>query len=206
MTDKEKIRAEIERLKSIADYQLDNCKVDKSAWIQQAEVCKKLLSFINFMNSGVDYDKLDIMLDDALAKETKESWNERLGKEEHVSKDFEMALAEMVDKAQKCVVEPWVVAAQWKDELIGLAKSEEPVSEDLEEAANDYSIYDAKIEAFKDGAQWQKEQMMSKAIDALVHTFDNGYIRVGTQLLANNKYGLKVGDKVKVIIIKDSHE
>ena len=49
MTDKEKIKAEIERLKSIADYQLDNCKVDKSAWSQQAEVCKKLLSFINSM-------------------------------------------------------------------------------------------------------------------------------------------------------------
>lgn len=49
MADKEKIKAEIERLKSIADYQLDNCKVDKSAWSQQAEVCKKLLSFINSM-------------------------------------------------------------------------------------------------------------------------------------------------------------
>lgn len=42
----EQIRSEIERLKAIADYQLDNCKVDKSAWRQQAEVCKKLLSFI----------------------------------------------------------------------------------------------------------------------------------------------------------------
>ena len=50
-------------------------------------------------------------------------------KEEPVNKDFEMALAEMIDKAQKCVVEPLVVAAQWKDELIKLAKSEEPVSE-----------------------------------------------------------------------------
>ena len=49
--------------------------------------------------------------------------------EEPVSKDFEMALAEMVDKAQRCVVEPWVIAAQWKEELIKLAKSEEPVSE-----------------------------------------------------------------------------
>ena len=47
MTEKEKIRAEVERLKSIADYQLDNCKVDRSAWSQQAEVCKRLLSFID---------------------------------------------------------------------------------------------------------------------------------------------------------------
>jgi uncharacterized protein YbaR (Trm112 family) len=49
--------------------------------------------------------------------------------EEHVSDDFEMALTEMIDKAQKCVVEPIVVAQQWKDYLVELAKSEEPVSE-----------------------------------------------------------------------------
>ena len=50
--------------------------------------------------------------------------------EEPVSNDFEMALAEMINKAQTSVVEPLVVAAQWKDELIKLAKSEEPVSEE----------------------------------------------------------------------------
>ena len=50
--------------------------------------------------------------------------------EEHVSDDFEMALTEMIDKAQKCVVEPIVVAQQWKDYLVELAKSEEPVSEE----------------------------------------------------------------------------
>ena len=92
---------------------------------------------------------------------------------------------------------------------------EEPVSEDLNEAADNYykevECYPPTLpqycthikDAVKYGAKWQKEQMMSKAIDALVHTFDNGYIRVGTQLLANNKYGLKVGDKVKVIIVKE---
>ena len=47
MNDKEKIKVEIERLKAIADYQLENCKVDKSAWSQQVEVCEKLLSFID---------------------------------------------------------------------------------------------------------------------------------------------------------------
>ena len=50
--------------------------------------------------------------------------------EEHVSDDFEMALTEMIDKAQKCVVEPIVVAQQWKDYLVELAKSEEPVIEE----------------------------------------------------------------------------
>lgn len=56
---------------------------------------------------------------------------------EPVSKNFEMALAEMIDKAQKCVVEPWVVAAQWKDELIELAKSEEPISKLWHDAYNE---------------------------------------------------------------------
>lgn len=98
---------------------------------------------------------------------------------------------------------------------------EESISDDLEEAAQKYakSEYDRKnpatlpdrcigcyapiMYAFRNGAKWQKEQMMSKAINALVHTFDNGYIRVGTQLLESNEYGLKVGDNVKVIIIKE---
>ena len=48
---------------------------------------------------------------------------------EPVNKDFELALAEMIDKAQKCVVEPLVLASQWKDYLIELSKSEEPVTD-----------------------------------------------------------------------------
>ena len=58
-----------------------------------------------------------------------EHFDEMLG-EEPVNNDFEMALAEMIDKAQTSVVEPLVIAAQWKDELIKLAKSEEPVSKE----------------------------------------------------------------------------
>lgn len=51
---------------------------------------------------------------------------------------------------------------------------EEPVSEDLEEAAKRYAtegdeisglhIVDEEVEAFKAGAEWQKEQMMTKLI------------------------------------------
>ena len=96
--------------------------------------------------------------------------------EESVNKDFEMALAEMIDKAQKCVVEPLVVAEQWKDELIKIAKCEEPVSEDFEEAlAREWQGYNdrgaATVDALEDntqelafakgfyrGAKWQKEQ------------------------------------------------
>ena len=87
---------------------------------------------------------------------------------------------------------------------------EEPVSEDLEKEIEQYeesfrhkSTQMGYKETARHFAQWQKEQMMSEAIDALVHTFDNGYVRVGTQLLDNNKYGLKVGEKFKVIIVKE---
>ena len=61
-----------------------------------------------------------------------EHYWEMLGEEpqEHVSDDFEKALTEMIANAQKCVVEPIVVAQQWKDYLVHLAKSEEPVSEE----------------------------------------------------------------------------
>ena len=41
---------------------------------------------------------------------------------------FETALAEMADKAQKNVIEPWVIAAQWKDTLASLALKEVPVN------------------------------------------------------------------------------
>ena len=94
--------------------------------------------------------------------------------EESVSDDFEMALAEMIDKAQTSVVEPWVIAAQWKDELIKLAKSEEPVSEDLEKEMDFYfmkmqvheneNIFET---SFKDIARhfvnWQKNHLWKPA-------------------------------------------
>ena len=108
MTDKEKIREKVEKLKS--QLLRGAC----SSQIAMETICKEEA-----------YNEVLAILDSL--------------QEESVSKDFEMALAEMVAKAQKCVVEPWVVAAQWKEELIKLAKSEEPVSEELEKAAKDFS-------------------------------------------------------------------
>ena len=89
--------------------------------------------------------------------------------EEPVSDDFEMALAEMIDKAQTSVVEPWVVAAQWKDELIKLAKSEEPVSKDLGEYINELSKQFPEVSFAKLSriavrvANWQKENLWKPA-------------------------------------------
>lgn len=72
---------------------------------------------------------------------------------EPVSKDFEMALAEMVAKAQICVVEPWAVAAQWKDELIKLAKSEEPVNRTPADVESAMQEVEEKSRAFTEAHQ-----------------------------------------------------
>jgi len=80
------------------------------------------------------------------------------------SDDFTKALAECIHQAQGNVINPMVLAETWKDELIKLAKSEEPVSEDLEEASLEYwkhqldSGEDTLRDAFKAGAEWQEHK------------------------------------------------
>ena len=83
---------------------------------------------------------------------------------------------------------------------------EEPVSEELEEAAdnalsnvlNTHEIVNVKscLEMFRLGAKWQKEQMMAKAIDAKL--LESHLIRQ-----KGVTHPLHVGDKVKVIVIKE---
>lgn len=88
-------------------------------------------------------------------------------------------------------------------------KSREPVSEDLKEAVNAYIGYAPEVDecsstygkrqAFKAGAQWQKEQMMAKAVDGKV--IANG---MGNPILHLWDKGRHLIDKkVKVIIIKE---
>ena len=130
--------------------------------------------------------------------------------EEPVSKGFETALAEMIDKAQKCVVEPWVVAAQWKDYLIELAKSEEPVSDDLGEYINELSKQFPEVSFAKLSriavrvAQWQKQQMVAKAIDGyVIEDVGNGDFVLSADYLPKS-VGLKDQQSVKVIVIKEN--
>jgi hypothetical protein len=51
--------------------------------------------------------------------------------------NFTKALAECINQAQCAVVDPMAHAEIWKDELIKLAQSEEPVSEDLEKVVEE---------------------------------------------------------------------
>jgi hypothetical protein len=129
--------------------------------------------------------------------------------EEPVNNDFEMALAEMISKAQTSVVEPLVIAAQWKDELIKLAKGKEPVSDDFKEFEVEYLerekdnivfVYDRHA-GLVDGAQWQKEQIIAKAVDVTIAIpYPNGY--GGYTQLLDSKEGLPFGENLKVLIIK----
>lgn len=83
--------------------------------------------------------------------------------------------------------------------------SQEPVSDDLEDAAEDYckstlvGSHSIKKNAFKAGAQWQKGQMMAKAIDAKL--LEGHLIRQ-----KGVTHPLHIGDKVKVIIIKEDKD
>lgn len=106
---------------------------------------------------------------------------------EPVSENFTKALAECIHQAQGSVFDPMVLAETWKDELIKLAKSEEPVSEALWEASKQYALRqvlastDTEMSeqaylslrlfsgfelavAHKDGAKWQKQQI-KKSMD-----------------------------------------
>lgn len=95
-------------------------------------------------------------------------------------------------------------------ELLGFIDDiqEEPVSEDMEEAAFDYAEackYDGGekllcVEHFKAGAQWQKEQMMKDAVDGEVYMTIFGDATITVDNLNGD---LAQGDKVKVIIIKE---
>lgn len=85
---------------------------------------------------------------------------------------------------------------------------EEPVSEDLEEAANDYAhdiVHDDVFETFKAGARWQKQQMMKDAVDAEcdVILLEEGDELQYSVLYPIGKRPYNKGDKVKVIIIKE---
>ena len=52
-------------------------------------------------------------------------------------------------------------------------------------------------------ANWQKQQMMKKAIEGIVTTIIDGWINVMTGFIRPEEAGANFGNKVKVIIIKE---
>ena len=90
-----------------------------------------------------------------------------------------------------------------------------PVSEDLEEAAIQYTghnapydeVMDEVQEAFCEGAKWQKQQMIKDAINGYIveETIGHGSMALGVsvELHVLEKRRFKEYDKVKIIIIKE---
>ena len=111
----------------------------------------------------------------------------------------------------------WMDASELETLLTEFAeKLKEPASEDLEQAAKKYAeeeypwqhgyeSWDSPIKDFKAGAQWQREQMMRGAIECNIDYYDGSILDCTQKQLddALEKNGIKVGDKVKLIIIKE---
>ena len=92
---------------------------------------------------------------------------------------------------------------------------EEPVSKELEEAANNalnnvlntHEIVNVRscLEMFRFGANWKKEQMMTKAVDA--ELYSDGMLTPLIGIKDKEKISnIKFGDKVKLIIIKENKD
>ena len=100
------------------------------------------------------------------------------------------------------------------EELLSFIDSmpEDLVSEGLEEAATNYAdneeygddVWYAIKAAYKEGANWQKEQIMKEANTYVVERhYDK---RIGKYLspdITLNEQMFKIGDKVKIIIVKE---
>ena len=112
----------------------------------------------------------------------------------------------------------WMDASELEALLTEFAeKLKEPTSDDLEQAAIDYdscrpALYgeddegdyveyiEVRKDAFIAGAQWQREQMMKDAIEVRINR-DRLY---NLKPIIHEKYlDYKIGDKVKIIIIKE---
>lgn len=88
---------------------------------------------------------------------------------------------------------------------------EEPVSEELEKAAEGYAITDEVLQngkvminfqvekAFRAGAKWQKEHLIKDAVDGEIGYWNLRWLSVNADLPRT----VAEGDKVKVILIKE---
>jgi hypothetical protein len=92
---------------------------------------------------------------------------------------------------------------------------EEPASENYKNALNSVAITflqeqqivpnfyaDIIMKAVKRGANWQKEQLLAKAVDVTIAIpYPNGY--GGYTQLVDSKEALPFGDNIKVLVIKE---
>lgn len=149
MTDKEKIRAELERRKSLADKQKNN-----GYFFARSDAYAELLNFIDSMH------------------------------EEPVSEDLDKFATQSANKLYPPEYE--MADDNWKQRA-------------------------GYVKGCKDGAKWQKQQLMKSAVKGVVHHFGDDEIAA---IHYNDPKGvpmsyfvssinLKAGDNVKMITIKE---
>ena len=140
---------------------------------------------------------------------------EKRMQELHPTNTHRMQVGEKVDRD----VLMWLNALTWVKNLLNTLEvkdvQEEPVSEEFEKCASkiilegtnfNKSWYAHPELAFKAGAKWKEQQMMSKAIVREVKVDAGGYPYIDATELYDYDKDMslaKEGDKVKVIILKD---
>ena len=200
MTDKEKIREEVERMKGWNN----NVRNSKRHMTLQEED----------FNRGKHSSYLEILdFIDSL-------------QEEPMSKDLE-EMAKAVTKDKESAVK-FLKNAGIMDEngnLAELYRSEEPVSDGLEVAAHRcYEPNDKFMEGFKKGAKWQKQQDKETIELAEDHAMLAGRMQMKEELMKDAMYltccgshafsacwcmenvdtsRYKAGDRLKIIVVKD---
>lgn len=104
----------------------------------------------------------------------------------------------------------WITAigdlGEIMDELREEINHEPDLPDDLDEAADKYEqeyFTDATLgEAYITGAEWQKEQMMKEAVEGEIQMRYSGCLCAKT-IRAINEDKFKLGDKVRIIIVKE---
>ena len=136
--------------------------------------------------------------------------------EEPVSIDFEQELYKAFGQVKDFT---WGMRiAKWCYDMG--KNSQEPVSDELEDAASRYAkeeysrknpatlpdrcicCYAPIMYAFRNGANWQKERMMKEAVKGGCFSYRNGYKHISCDI-DEKLTDIKLGDKVKLVIIKE---
>lgn len=148
--------------------------------------------------------------------------------EEPVSIDFEQELYKAFGQVKDFTLGMRI--AKWFYDMGKNSKeSQEPVSEDLYEAAENYAAtgeilpngkemisFDA-LKAFKAGAEWQKAQLLAGdamkevkgsfggeiKVDLYAKLDNGGYIDFDPGMKLNPACGVKIGNRVRIIVMED---
>ena len=199
MTDKERIRKEVERLRSLYQMKYQQLDADNSMSLVECgkrNLCNELLSFIDSLQEEPVSEDLE---------EAANKYSSCAYLEEVLSDDDKEVLKDRLKNTFKAGVE-------WH-------KNTKRSNENLDEAA--WLYYDRNkpitppglvlhkefISFFKAGANWKKQQMMKNTVDAVcyvTHYEDETQVAYSVSYPKGEETN-KYHDKVKLIIIKEDY-